>query len=355
MNQKLTTSGKLSGCLFLVIFFFINLQAGAQKVLSQQETAIVLEAKAELQEAITNPDLPQTERMRLVERSAKTLKEYGQPPEFPNGDIPLKMLMKNNYNQAEKQYNDVNGLRQKLNSMNLETKMKFINALQIEVVEEQIKLLIPGADAQYDLSKELVGTVFGWNIAEGVNQGETDDARSLVSMFKKSAESNKLSGQLDELFKDHQLNMQELHRDLNMVGPLEAQLRKKYEMAAASVFTIKGYEGALLAGQISAPDSKSAEPIVNLSLDPSLIGTWLHTDNNRKQSGWQYNPDGTAVQYIRSERIPGWKWEVKGGMLYIIGGNGKSEDYNYKFENGALYMEVTLLGNQVWSAPMLKQ
>lgn len=354
MKPQINTSGKLPGILFLVIFFFMNSWVYAQKILNEHETAIVLEAKEELQEAISNPDLPQNARMRMVERSAKTLKEYGQPPEFPEGDTPLKLFMKNNYDEAEKQYNDVNALRQKLNSMNLDAKMKFINALQIEVVEEQIKLLIPGANAQYDLSKELVGTVFGWNIVEGVNQGETDDARSLVSMFKKSAETNKLSGQLNELFKDHQFNMQQLHRDLNMIGPLEAQLRKKYEMAAASVFTIKGYEGALLAGT-NASSSSTAEPVVNLNLDPALIGTWLHTDGNRKQSGWQYNSDGTAVQYIRSEKIPGWKWEVRGGMLYIIGGNGKTEDYNYKFENNALYMEVTLLGNQVWSAPMLRQ
>lgn len=44
-----------------------------------------------------------------------------------------------------------------------------------------------------------------------------------------------------------------------------------------------------------------------------------------------------------------------GGMLFIIGGNGKSEDYAYKFENGGFFMEVTLLGQQVWSAPMSRQ
>lgn len=351
MNQKLNTSGKLSGFFFLIIFFFINQQVGAQKVLSEQETAIVLEAKAELQEAITNPDLPQAERMRLVERSAKTLKEYGQPPEFPEGDIPLKMLMKSNYSKAEKQYNDVNGLRQKLNSMNLDAKMKFINALQIEVVEEQIKLLIPGADAQYDLSKEFVGTVFGWNIVEGVNQGEVDDARTLVKLFKQSAETNKLSGQLDELFKDHKFNMQELNRDLKMVDQAEAQLRKRYELAEASTHTFKGYEGA---GQAQSKPVPVVTQPTSISIDPALIGTWLNTDATRTQSGWQFNSDGSAVQYIRDKKIPGWKWEVRGGMLYIIGGNNKSEDYNYKFEGGDLYMEVTLLGKQVWSAPMSK-
>ncbi|HCE58317.1 MAG TPA: hypothetical protein DER09_10920 [Prolixibacteraceae bacterium] len=65
----------------------------------------------------------------------------------------------------------------------------------------------------------------------------------------------------------------------------------------------------------------------------------------------------TELRFNSSEvkKLPGWKWEVRGGMLYIIGGNGKSEDYVYKFEGNNLYMEVTLLGQQVWSAPMLKQ
>lgn len=355
MKILIIVSRKLSGIFFLIIFLSAGLNGNAQKVLSEQETAIVLEAQKELHEAISNPGLSQAERMRLVERSAKTLKEYGQPPAFPEGDIPLKILMQSNYDNAKKQYNDVNALRQKLNSMNLDAKMKFINALQIQVVEEQIEMMIPGGNAKFELSKELVKTVFNWNIVEGFNEGKVDDAKALVNLFKKSAETNKLSGQLDELFRDHQLNMQELHRDLNMAGPLELQLRKKYEMAAASVFTIRGYEGAQLAGTKSTSQASVGETTSNLSLDPSLLGTWLHTDNNRKQSGWQFNPDGSAVQFIRNERIPGWSWEVKGGMLYIIGGNGKSEDYNYKFENGALYMEVTLLGKQVWSAPMLKQ
>ena len=265
--------------------------------------------------------------------------------------------MQGNFSQATKQYNDANILRQEINSKQLDAKMKFINALQIEVVEEQVKFLIPGK-APVELSKDLVGTVFSWNVAEGFNQGKVDDAKTLVELFKKSAEANKLSGQLDQLFKDHQFTVNNIHRDLKMVDPLEAQLRKKYELAAASIFTIKGYEGAQLYGDNANPASVSganATATMNLSLDPSLFGTWLHTDNNREQSGWQFNNDGSAVQYIRSKKIAGWKWEVRGGMLYIIGGNGKSEDYVYKFEGNNLYMEVTLLGQQVWSAPMLKQ
>lgn len=353
-NFSISSGRLLIGLVIVFCFFLINSNVTAQKILSEHETAIVEEAYSELNNAISNPDLQQSERLRLVERSAKTLKEYGQPPAFPEGDIPLKTFMQHNYTHASKQYNDVNRLRQSLISKQLEARMKFINAVQIEVVEEQIKLMIPGEE-EFELSKDLVGTVFSWNIVEGFNEGKVNDAKELVSLFKKAAEVNKFATQLDQLFKDHKFNMDELFRDLKMVEPLEAVLRKRYENASASTFTIKGYEGALLYGINSNASSSQNTNAINLRLDPTLFGTWLHTDNNRKQSGWQFINDGTAIQYIRSEKITGWTWEVRGGMLYIIGGNGKSEDYVYKFEGNNLYMEVTFLGEQVWSAPMSKQ
>jgi hypothetical protein len=356
MRFYLSTFSRAIMALLLFNFLWALPQFGyAQKILSEMETYYVMEAHSELKKALSDPAMDQAERLRIVERSARTLKEYGQPPAFPNGDIPLKQLMQGNYNQARDQYNDVNDLRRQINTMNHEARMKFINQLQIEVVEEQVKFLIPSKGVEshvFNLSKDLVNTVFDWNIAEGINRGEMDDAKTLVELFKKSAAANKLSGQLDKLFNDHKFTMENLHRDLNLVGPLENQLRKRYELAAAGTHTIKGYEGALLYGHgITAP----APNATSLNIDQSLLGTWLHTDNMKKQSGWQFNEDGTAVQYIRDKRITGWRWEVRGGMLYIIGGNGKSEDYAYKFENGALFMEVTLLGQQVWSAPMSKQ
>jgi len=341
---------------FVVLSVFLisqNQWVSAQKVLDEQETRLVIEAQNDLYKALSQTDMELAERTRLVERSAKTLKEFGQPSGFPTGDIPLKEFMQANFEKATRQYNDANALRQDLAKMQLDAKMKFINALQIEVVEEQVKLLIPGK-APVELSSDLVGTVFNWNIAEGFNGGKVDDAQDLVEIFRKSAQANKLSGQLDQLFNDHKLNVNNINRDLKMVDPIEAQLRKKYEIASASTFTQKGYEGALLYGNNPGSSSDPQEISVNLRLDPSLFGTWLHTDNNRKKSGWQFNSDGTAVQYIRDEKIPGWNWEVKAGMLYIIGGNGKTEDYAYKIEFNILYMQVTLLGKQVWSAPMSK-
>ncbi len=349
-NVNSPASVFLAGFFLLLVFVFKSQLAWSQKVLNQQETKIVEDAYAELQEAISNPDLSENERTRLVEHSARTLKEYGQPAAFPEDGMPLKKMMEYNYQQGRKEFEDANDLRQALSNKLLDQQLKIINTMQIEVTEEQVKLLIPGSQP-LELSKDLVNTVFDWNIAEGFNSGKAGDAKSLANRFKQMAETKQLIKKLESLYNSQQMSMNNLHHDLIQVEQLETRLRKKYEITEASTFTLKGMEGTTATENSNTGLAKS-NPYL---LDPQLIGTWLHTDNNKKQSGWQFNTDGTAVQYIRSEQIPGWTWEVRSGMLYIIGGNNKSEDYNYKFENGNLYMEVTLLGKNVWSAPMKKQ
>ena len=263
----------------MTLLFFILLSAFshfgyAQKILSEMETHYVLEAQQELNAALSDPAMNQAERMRIVERSAKTLKEYGQPSSFPNGDIPLKHLMQSNYNQARDQYNDVNEMRRQINTKNHEARMKFINQMQIEVVEEQVKFLLPGVQP-ISLSKDLVNTTFDWNIVEGFNEGEMGDAKKLVELFKRSAAANKLSGQMDQLFNDHKFTVENLHRDLKMIEPLEAQLRKRYELAAAGTHTLRGYEGALLHGRgvVSPQQSPSSQQISGANIDRALIGT----------------------------------------------------------------------------------
>jgi hypothetical protein len=236
----------------MTLLFFILLSAFshfgyAQKILSEMETHYVLEAQQQLNAALSDPAMDQAERLRIVERSARTLKEYGQPPAFPKGSIPLKELMQSNFDLARDQYNDVNDLRRVVNNMNHEARMKFINHLQIEVVEEQVKFLLPGY-TPFTLAQSLVNTNLDINIADGVNRGDVDDARTLVRLFKEIAEANKLAGMLDKLFNDHRFTSENLHRDLRMVEPLEAQLRKRYELAAAGTHIIRGYEGARLAG-----------------------------------------------------------------------------------------------------------
>lgn len=342
---------KIFTLFILFVLLGINVKVFAQRVLTESEMAIIEEAHAELEEAISNPQMPQVERLRIVERSAKTLKEYGQPPAFPDGDIPLKKYFQENYNQCQQEFKDANDLDNLFSSKLLDQQLKIINSLQIEVVEEQIKIMIPGLPAPYELSKDLVSTFLKWDIVEGLNTGVYGDAQSLVKRFNQMAKSKELIKALQDLKNGHRVSMQNLYRDLKMVDPLEAQLRKKYEVAETSTITMTGFKE----GTVSKKAETKPQAIVSNSIDEALVGKWLNADQNHKFSGWQFNADGSAVQYVRDKKYPGWTWEVRGGMLYIIGGNGKSEDYKYKFEGDDLFMEVTFLGKQVWSAPMKKQ
>lgn len=238
---------RFSGAVLFYLFCIASLNATAQRVLSPSETAIIDEAHKELHEAISNPDLSQEDRVKLVERSAKTLKEYGQPPAFPHGSIPLKVFMESNYNQSRREFEDASNLYQVLSSKLLDQQLRIINTLQIEVAEEQIKLMLPGLPAPYELSKELVSTFLKWDIREGVNAGTYGDAQSLVKHFHRLASTKELTKALEELRKGQMISMQMLHRDLKTVDPLEAHLRKRYELAAAGVFVMRGYEGAIIA------------------------------------------------------------------------------------------------------------
>lgn len=234
------------GLLAFLLFCIHAVPVLGQKVLSEQETRWVNEANGQLQDALSNPAMSQDERMRIVERSARTLKEYGQPSAFPSGTIPLKITMESNYNQIRREYEDANDLYKYLSTKLVDQQLKIVNTLQIEVAEEQIKIMLPGLPAPYELSKELVSTFFKWDIAEGFNQGTYGDAKSLAARFKKLAETKELIKVLESMRKSQQMSVQNLHSDLQMVGPLEAQLRKKYEISSASTRVMQGYEGAKL-------------------------------------------------------------------------------------------------------------
>ncbi len=330
----------------------------AQKILSEMETHYVLEAQQELNAALSDPTMNQAERMRVVERSAKTLKEYGQPPAFPKGSTPLKELMQSNFDLARDQYNDVNDLRRVVNNMNHGARMKFINQLQIEVVEEQVKFLLPGY-TPFTLAQSLVNTNLDINIADGVNRGDVDDARTLVRLFKEIAEANKLAGMLDKLFNDHRFTSENLHRDLQMVEPLEAQLRKRYELAAAGTQIIRGYEGAMLAGNsVEQNQSAIATPGSATGNQSSpLVGAWLYIDpdNTNSRMGWTFNSNGTAVEIIDERSFQGWTWQVSGSTLFITGGNNERNNYEYRIDNNALFLKVEWDGEQIWSVPMKRQ
>lgn len=282
---------------WFVCAFMLTLHAPAQKVLSGVETGYVQNAQSELKRALSDPAMKQPERIAIVERSARTLKEYGQTPEFPIGDIPLKGLMESNYKQARKQFEDANALKMYLNNKLLDQQLRIINTMQIEVLEDQIKIMIPGLPAPYELSLELASMFIKADVAEGVSGGRYSDATSLVASFKRLAETKRLIAQLDNLYGAQLMSMQNLHRDLNLITTEQEVLRRRYKNAEMGTFTIKGYEGALLnygmtpvAG--TTPELKKLEAtiqsinIINVSIEiPGLTRTEQDLYNGDKYLG----------------------------------------------------------------------
>ena len=105
--------------------------------------------------ALSDPSLSESERLDIIKKSAKTLKEYGQDAEWPDGELPLKKLMDENFEQCKEQMSEMSAWTLHLENESLEQKMKLINAIQIEVVEDQIKMLIPGS-TPIQLSSDVI-------------------------------------------------------------------------------------------------------------------------------------------------------------------------------------------------------
>lgn len=188
----------------------------------------IQEAQDQLRQVLSDPQISTEERIKIVKKSAKTLKEYGQPSAFPKGDIALKTLMLNNYKESRKQLEGINDLRKIFNDSLLKQKLKLINEIQIEVVGEQISFLIPGATT-FSMSKNLIQTVFDWDIVGGVNSGRYGTAISLTNKFKELAKTKKLIEYFDELYNVSRLSTKKLFNDKNNVISLEDELRAIYQ------------------------------------------------------------------------------------------------------------------------------
>lgn len=311
----------------LVLLFFLGIygissEIFAQKILSETETAWVEEAKAELNRALTDPAMSEAERLRIVERSAKTLKEYGQEPAFPQGKIPLAEMMDDNFNQCVGEIAELNDWHLNLQNKALSDKMKLINTIQIEVIEEQVQLLIPGS-TPVQLTKDLVNTVFDWDIAEGFNGGKRGDAQSLKERFKKLAESNEFDKRLKILIDDHKESLRLINQDRTQLKFLDAKLRQKYKYGEATTRTFGGYEGAQLSGSSNSSNtntsSNSSNPVYKSNV---LVGSWKF---GFKQTGFFYlifNNDGSYVFEDKmnegSEPRKG-RYSVNGNVLILIG------------------------------------
>ena len=227
--------------LIVAIISVTNLPTWAQKPLNATEKALIEEAKRDLSIAITDETISDIERTKLTERSSKTLKEYGAPMAFPNGDIPLKTNREKVYRRVMAEVVYANDLRSLLSNSLMTEQLSIVNTLQIEVAEEQIKLLIPG-NTTFDLSKDLVENVFSWNIKEGINGGKRADTQELVQKFRNLATSKELVKDVEKLYAKQKELLIRLHQELEKTDALQSQLRKVYENAANSTFTFKEFQ-----------------------------------------------------------------------------------------------------------------
>ena len=79
------------------------------------------------------------------------------------------------------------------------------------------------------MSKNLIQTVFDWDIVGGVNSGRYGTAISLTNKFKELAKTKKLIEYFDELYNVSRLSTKKLFNDKNNVISLEDELRAIYQ------------------------------------------------------------------------------------------------------------------------------
>jgi len=306
---------------------FINRSYG-QKKLSQSETQWVKEAQNDLEKAISQTDLKESDRLQLIEKGARTLKQYGQPPFHFAQKIPLRELTESRYEESKNQMIDAHKFYLKLNNDLLDQKIKIINSMQIDVTSKQINFLIPG-ETVISLSSEVVSTVFQYDLINGATGGQRTDAKDLKKLFIKLAEKKDLIYKLLKLEEDHKVKMNDLNKDLEKYTDLEKKIFKTYEKAEKSTVTFKGYEGAV-------PDENNTKNNTNSKLDMAIVGTWIYN-----APGFNvvhlYNSDGTAVIRVNKTNNE-LKWETSGtNLITYFYQNGKTYTMSYKIEGNKLF------------------
>ncbi|MDD2634070.1 MAG: hypothetical protein PHW82_01065 [Bacteroidales bacterium] len=301
--------------LLMIIFIFSTVYtANAQKVLNEYETKWVLEAKSQLMTALSDIDMSDSERLKIVQKSAITLKEYGQASIWPAGDIPLQKFMDAQFQQCKDEIVEMSAWSLNLEHKTLDQKMKLINTMQIEVIENQVQLLIPGS-TPVQLTSDAISTVFGINIVSGVSGGKSQDAKDLVIRFKELAKSKKLVTHLNVLIENHQNSLQLINNDRNLLKKKVLLWKKAYVNAYSGVFTMKGYEGAILAQERESPRVQSN----------SIEGTWKF---GYKETGYFYltfKPNGEFVfeDKMNDGDTETGKYSVQGNIVKLVGPTGE--------------------------------
>lgn len=317
--------------LALVGLVFANYTSNAQKVLSEQETQWVLEAQGELEQALSDPGMDETERLRLIERSAKTLKEYGQPWAYPEGDIPLQELMENNYEQCKDNIKEWSDYNLKMQHQTLDQKIKIINQLQVEVGERQLQILIPGGNAAVSLSMEFVNTFFDVNIVDGFTNGKIGNARDLKNRFIELAKQKKLGYHIDQMIKDDKTSLIKLDKDRKIIRLKENKWESIYRNATSSTFTREGYEGAVLNSPYAAQTSTQQKGVIHTNI---LVGTWRFGFEQTGYFYWTFKNNGSWTfedKMNDGEKPLNGKYTVFGNTLKLVGPDSECGDVEATF------------------------
>lgn len=298
--------------MFFVLIFGIAFVAKAQKELSKTETKYVVEAKSQLVAALSDIDMSDSERLRIIQRSAVTLKEYGQPAVWPSGKIPLQEFMDQQFEQCKDEIAAMSDWSLKLENKTLDQKMKIINTMQIDVIENQVQLLIPGV-TPVQLSSDVISTVFGINIVQGVNGGKRQDAKDLANRFKKLAESKELIKHINMLVKNHQESLRLIDEDRDLLAKKSLLWKKAFVNAYNGAFTFKGYEGAILAQDKPRTSTNS------------LVGTWKFGYEQTGYFYWTFKENGewTFEDKMNDGDTEKGTYSVSGQTLRIVGPEGQ--------------------------------
>ncbi len=292
--------------LVLVLCAAVSIQA--QKVLSASETGYVSEAKSQLMSALSEMDMTDNQRLSIIRRSAVTLKEYGQPPMWPEGDIPLQKIMDEQFEQCKSEIAEMSDWVLKLENKSLTQKTKLINSMQIEVLEHQVQFLIPGS-TPVQLSSDAISTVFGVNITEGAGGGKSQDAKDLANRFRKLAETKALVEHFNILIDHHRESLRLIEADREMLRVKVPVWKRAFENAYNGAFALKGYEGAAEARET---------PVFNAN---SIVGTWKFGYQQTGYFYWTFTPGGEFIfeDKMNDGDTEKGRYSVSGNALRLTG------------------------------------
>ena len=322
---------------FTVVFALLlclNFAGYAQRSLTETETQWINEAKENLKAALSDISMPENERLETIRKSAKTLKEYGQESEWPEGEIPLEKLMNENFDQCKDQITEMSAWTLHLENQSLDQKLRLINAIQIEVVEDQVQMLVPGS-TPVQLSGDVISTVFGVNIVEGIHGGKRQDAQDLTNRFMELAKTNKLVNHINILIKHDKESLRMIDKDRKELAEQIPAWEKAYADAEAGTFTMKGYEGAVPANNQNESNSHSSNP-------NSITGTWKFGYEQTGYFIWTFKSNGefTFEDRMNGGDVETGKYTVMGNMLKISGPKHICEsvegNYYFRIEDGDL-------------------